>query len=70
MIKRGKRICDRCEKEMSLKERKNPDNDIYNFVSIGWKNEKGRTISKNYDLCPSCMKGLNEFLRPEQGKTK
>lgn len=70
MIKRGSRSCDRCKKGMELKEAKRATSDIFNFVSLGWKNEKGRTLSKNYDLCPSCMKKLNEFLCPEQKETK
>lgn len=70
MIKRGSRNCDRCKKKMELKETKKATKDIFNFVSLGWKNDKGRTLAKNIDLCPDCMNKLNEFLFPEQRKTE
>lgn len=62
MTKRGVKTCDRCKGEMNLKETRPAEAGIYNFISLGWKNERGRTTNKNLDLCPDCMDELNEFL--------
>lgn len=70
MVKRGNRNCDRCKSSMNLREKKSFKAEVFNLVSLGWKNEKGSVLCKNYDLCPSCMKELDEFLRGKQKETK
>ena len=55
----GKRICDRCGREItSPTVEQNP----HNLILVGWMTEGGSVTNERYDICTECADLFEEWM--------